>query len=154
MRRRGRFCGCWPACLQVAWWWWLIALVIRRVMFGEDDSPGQTPGFTLRDLRQMHESGELSDEEWQAVKDRLLAQSKAEVADQAPLPEQKSEPQSSVQADLQNLSPEPEGRDAADPPTDVPPSGEGGDKTVDPERQGPTDAEDDDRRDPPSPGQI
>lgn len=53
----------------------VIALILRRVLMGDHAPP--PIGFTLADLRQLHENGELSDEEFAQAKGRMLAQSRA-----------------------------------------------------------------------------
>lgn len=53
----------------------VIALILRRVLMGDHAPP--PIGFTLADLRELHEKGELSDEEFAQAKGRMLAQSRA-----------------------------------------------------------------------------
>jgi hypothetical protein len=48
----------------------VIAMNVRRKMNGGDDSSGI--GFTLSDLRAMHERGELTLEEFQRARDKML----------------------------------------------------------------------------------
>lgn len=57
----------------------VIALILRRVLMGDHAPP--PIGFTLADLRQLHENGELSDEEFAQAKGRMLAQSRAMLDD-------------------------------------------------------------------------
>ncbi len=57
----------------------VIALVLRRVLMGEQAAP--QIGFTLADLRRLHEDGELSDEEFAQAKGRMLAQGRAMLDD-------------------------------------------------------------------------
>lgn len=61
---------------------WLIVLTVI-VMVGavivyslrkslHDDQPGTTQGFTLNDLRQLHASGKLSDEEFEKARTAMI----------------------------------------------------------------------------------
>jgi hypothetical protein len=49
------------------------ALRLKRRMKAEDDTPVTPSGFTLSDLRQMHRSGQLSDEEFARAKEKVVA---------------------------------------------------------------------------------
>lgn len=50
----------------------LVGVVVRRLVVGRgDQAPAQRAGLTLREMRRMHEAGELSDEEFEAVKASL-----------------------------------------------------------------------------------
>lgn len=53
----------------------IIAMILRKLLLGD---PGPPPvGFTLADLRRLHEQGELDDEEFAQAKGRMLAQGRA-----------------------------------------------------------------------------
>lgn len=56
-----------------------VALVVRRRVISEDYTP---ESFTLSDLRQMHADGELSDEEFEAARRKMIAQHKALLSDE------------------------------------------------------------------------
>lgn len=69
---------------------WLGAIVVAAVVLGfialwlrkaltREVEPGPSLGFTLADLREMHEQGELSDEEFEAAKGKMLAKSRADL---------------------------------------------------------------------------
>ena len=60
----------------------IVALVLRKLLLGGSDAP--TIGFTLADIRQLHESGELSDEEFALAKGQMVAQNRAMLADDEP----------------------------------------------------------------------
>ena len=51
----------------------VVALVARRWLLGSSSEKTELEGFTLADMRAMHERGELSDEEWQATRQALLS---------------------------------------------------------------------------------
>lgn len=67
----------------------VVAVIIRRRSLGDT---GPSIGFTLADLRAMHESGEISDEEFATAKARMLGTAKAELAEseeaRTPAPDQ------------------------------------------------------------------
>lgn len=68
----------------------LIALWLRRkLMAAEDDQPPL--GFTLKDLRAMHERGQLSDEELAAAEERALARSRSHYLGQTVAPVEEPE---------------------------------------------------------------
>jgi hypothetical protein len=64
--------------------WWAVGIIIlmiviaapvilwmrRRLAPGEES---RGPGFTLADLREMHKKGQMSDEEFERAKSKLLA---------------------------------------------------------------------------------
>ncbi len=52
----------------------IVALVVRRFMLGRHD-PGES--FTLSDMRRLHQQGQLSDEEYEAARKRLIAHQRA-----------------------------------------------------------------------------
>lgn len=49
---------------------WLTVWQVRRRLTGPDDSSGA--GFTLSDLRQLHKSGQMSDEEFERAKSKVV----------------------------------------------------------------------------------
>jgi len=53
--------------LALAAWW------LRRQLIADDDAEPLPMGFSLSDLRKMHERGELSDEEFEHAKRRMVA---------------------------------------------------------------------------------
>lgn len=59
----------------------VVGLAVRRILFSEPEKR-ETTGFTLEHLRRMHQQGELSDEEWQAMREALLTQNQRELADE------------------------------------------------------------------------
>ncbi|MEM6393719.1 MAG: SHOCT domain-containing protein [Planctomycetota bacterium] len=71
---------------------WLIILAAATLFLGvtcyilwkrltrEDREPTISTGFTLPDLRDLHRSGQLTDEEFENAKAMLLARSRAEMA--------------------------------------------------------------------------
>ena len=68
----------------------LIALWLRKkLMGGTDDQPPM--GFTLKDLRAMHEAGQLSDEELVAAEERALARSRSHYLGQTVAPVEEPE---------------------------------------------------------------
>jgi cytochrome b len=46
---------------------------LRKWFWGPDDPTITSTGFTLGDLRQLHRSGRLSDEEFQKARDKIVA---------------------------------------------------------------------------------
>ena len=58
----------------------VVGLIARRLFFGESEEAGHV-GFSLSDLRQMHAQGQLTDDEFAAAKARMIAQSRAALAD-------------------------------------------------------------------------
>ncbi len=48
--------------------------LIRKKTLGDDQPAGGALAFTLADLRQMHQSGQLSDEQFERLKARLISQ--------------------------------------------------------------------------------
>jgi hypothetical protein len=61
------------------------AAALRR-RFRQDDAPASVPGFTLSDLRQMHRAGQLTDEEFNKAKEKIVTASvkTVEPAEQVP----------------------------------------------------------------------
>lgn len=55
----------------------VVALVLRRLLLKPPDQTASR-GFTLAEMRRLHEQGELSDEEWEAARSALLAHTRAE----------------------------------------------------------------------------
>ena len=62
----------------------VVAVLVRRLLLRSSD-PSDAGGFTLAEMRRMHEAGELSDEEWESAKAALRAHTRraAGVADDA-----------------------------------------------------------------------
>ena len=66
----------------------LIALLIAgffaisklRQWLREDDTPGPSIGFTLSDLRQLHKSGQMTDEEFERAKSKIVGSAKSMAA--------------------------------------------------------------------------
>ena len=91
---------------------------IRKKLMAEEDQPAAVSvGFTLSDLRQMHSEGQLSDEEFAAAKEKMIATAKAklnEAAEDAP-----DEP-APIVTNLGDITDRPAGDDpaAGDAPTD------------------------------------
>jgi hypothetical protein len=56
----------------------------RRVR--QDDAPAPALGFTLSDLRQMHRAGQLTDDEFNKAKEKIVAASQAAAERIAPAP--------------------------------------------------------------------
>ena len=53
--------------------WLIVAQVKRRLQGPDDDATGTGGiGFTLSDLRQMHKSGQISDEEFERAKGKIV----------------------------------------------------------------------------------
>jgi hypothetical protein len=67
-------------------------LWLRRRFWGADDGDGTHVGFTLGDLRQLHKSGQLSTEEYEKAKEKIVAAAKRaaerDVAGSKPAPQQ------------------------------------------------------------------
>ncbi len=58
----------------------IVSLAIRKRMLTPDEpDAGGGMGFTLSDLREMHRRGELTDEEFDQAKRRLIANARAEL---------------------------------------------------------------------------
>lgn len=55
----------------------LVAWVLRRRLVSEDDHEPLPMGFSLSDLRTLHARGELSDEEFEHAKRRMVAGTRA-----------------------------------------------------------------------------
>lgn len=53
----------------------VLIMILRRRLHEADSSPSQ--GFTLHDLRQLHASGELTDEEYERAKAQMIGSVKA-----------------------------------------------------------------------------
>ncbi|MCC6683243.1 MAG: hypothetical protein IT445_20290 [Phycisphaeraceae bacterium] len=75
-----------------------VALVVRRLMLGRHE-PGES--FTLSDVRRLHQEGQLSDEEFEAARKRLIAQQRAAM---------------NMAGDKKNLDPHADKDADADPP--------------------------------------
>ena len=48
-----------------------------RQWLREDDTPAPTIGFTLSDLRQLHKQGQMTDEEFERAKAKIVGSAKA-----------------------------------------------------------------------------
>lgn len=58
----------------------VIAMVLRKALMGQDPNAGSV-GFTLSDLRRLHAEGELTDEQFEQAKARIIAQSRAQLGE-------------------------------------------------------------------------
>jgi hypothetical protein len=54
----------------------LVTLVRRRLKQGDDSTSSGGTGFTLSDLRQLHKSGQMSDEEFERAKAKIVEAAK------------------------------------------------------------------------------
>jgi len=70
----------------------VIVGVIVRKRFQDDDAPAMPTAFTLSDLRQMHQQGQLTDEEFDRAKKAMLARSRAAYQGDEPEPDDQPEP--------------------------------------------------------------
>lgn len=56
-------------------------VIVKKRMRTEDDEPvGPVTGFTLSDLRRLHKEGQVSDEEFERAKAKIVASAKAAAA--------------------------------------------------------------------------
>lgn len=60
----------------------VVAMWLRRRLLREDESEGISMGFTLKDLRRMHEEGQLTDEEFDFARRKMVAKTRAELLPQ------------------------------------------------------------------------
>ena len=62
----------------------LVAALVRRWLNkqGEDDTLGNPTGFSLHELKQMRDSGQLSEDEYETAREKLIAGSRALLEDQ------------------------------------------------------------------------
>lgn len=74
--------------VMVGLFWLVVASVVLGIVFWlirrwftREDDPGLSLGFTLDDLRQMHERGELTDEEFELARKKMLAKGRQMMAD-------------------------------------------------------------------------
>lgn len=51
----------------------LVMRLQRRMQRVDDEAPASPLGFTLSDLRQLHQSGQMTDEEFERARGKLLA---------------------------------------------------------------------------------
>ena len=58
----------------------------RKRMWGADEGEMPNMGFTLGDLRQLHKSGKISDEEFQKAKDKIVVAAQRATERNAPKP--------------------------------------------------------------------
>ena len=56
---------------------WAAAHLKRRYQQQQSDHPTAAAGFTLSDLRQLHRSGQMTDEEFERAKAKILGSAKA-----------------------------------------------------------------------------
>jgi hypothetical protein len=68
----------------------LIIFMARRYV--HSSSAGQSGGFTLHDLRQLHEAGELNDEEFERAKAQMIGRLKSSAAKPASSADDRSSP--------------------------------------------------------------
>ena len=60
----------------------ILSLAIRKRLLRPDEADaGGTIGFTLADLRRMHEDGQMTDDEYIQAKRRLIANARSQFAD-------------------------------------------------------------------------
>ena len=99
----------------------LVAFWIRRRMMSEDDTEPLPMGFSLSDLKTLHEKGELSDEEFEHAKRRMVAgtRSRLEVETEVAPPDA---PEDSPQAAGGAVEPDDGVIKWEDPPEDESPS--------------------------------
>jgi hypothetical protein len=57
----------------------MLVLWVRRRLLAKSDAPGST-GFSLSDLRELHRTGKMSDEEFAKARDRVVAAAKRTIA--------------------------------------------------------------------------
>jgi len=50
-----------------------VVMWLRRRYWGADDGAAPSTGFTLADLRDLHRSGQISEEEFNRAKEKILA---------------------------------------------------------------------------------
>jgi hypothetical protein len=53
--------------------WAYAVMWLRRRYWGADDGAVPSTGFTLADLRELHRSGQISEEEFNRAKEKILA---------------------------------------------------------------------------------
>src|SRR4051794_14885913 len=58
---------------------WVVSLVRKRIR-EEPASEGPATGFTLSDLRQLHKAGQMTDEEFERAKAKIVAAGKQKAA--------------------------------------------------------------------------
>ncbi len=68
----------------------LAAYIIRKRMTREGDAPSLPMGFSLSDLRQLHAQGQLSDEEFEHAKRKMVAKTRSALASDETTPSQPS----------------------------------------------------------------
>jgi hypothetical protein len=54
----------------------LVAAVKKRLRDDEVSAPGAAAGFTLSDLRQLHREGQISDDEFERAKEKIIGAAK------------------------------------------------------------------------------
>ena len=54
----------------------LVVSHVKKKLASDDEEKGQPGGFTLSDLRSLHRSGQMSDEEFERAKGRIIDASK------------------------------------------------------------------------------
>lgn len=98
------------------------AFWLRRRLAAQDDSEPLTMGFSLSDLRAMHTRGELTDQEYEHAKGRMVARTRAGLADES-APAGSSQPDQVIQ---------PDAAERADGPPDSASEGDSGIRWEDP----------------------
>src|SRR3954451_10469397 len=73
----------WSAALLILLVVGMVVVARMRRRLRQDDAPAPSLGFTLSDLRQMHRAGQLTDEEFNRAKEKIVA---ASVKPAEPLP--------------------------------------------------------------------
>jgi hypothetical protein len=58
---------------------WLVIVIARRRVAAQEGAGSRVP-FTLHDLRNLHATGQLTDEEFAKARDKIVAMSKAALA--------------------------------------------------------------------------
>lgn len=88
--------------------WVIIAFVKRKADASQVSAPAIP--FTLHDLKKLRDQGQLTDEEYQKARDRIVAMSKSQLAPKDP----KARPPQTLQAEKPAAPP------PAEPPTPCP----------------------------------
>ena len=65
-----------------------IVLRVRKGLSEEEPPSGPSTGFTLSDLRKLHRDGQMSDEEFERAKTKIVAAARKAAERDAPAPEQ------------------------------------------------------------------
>jgi hypothetical protein len=70
----------------------LVVTQVKRRMNAGDSDPTAASGFTLSDLRELHESGQMSDEEFERAKGRVIAAARRATDRDTPKPDTRQKP--------------------------------------------------------------